>query len=111
MAKSQSVTLTGGPAVTSCFGFTRQALNIWWCFELGLSASVCPGSKQITAGRELFRSDYYTADMVYIGLVLSKQSVCGGEVKPGVPVYDSVCLQKRKKRKEEEKMSGHLKRG
>lgn len=91
--------------MTSCFGFTGQALSIWSCFELGLSPSVCSGSKQITAGRELLGSDCYTADVVYISLVLSKQSFRGGEVESGVPVYDSVCLQVEKK------WSGRLKRG
>lgn len=37
---STSVTLTGGPAGTSCFGFTGQGLNTRSCFGFGLSYTV-----------------------------------------------------------------------
>lgn len=63
---SLSVTLTGGPAVTSCFGFIGQGLNIWSCFEINRQQLAEDNSDLVVKGLTV---------NVRTGPVLSKQKV------------------------------------
>lgn len=61
---SLSVALTGGPAVTSCFGFIGQGLNIWSCFEINRQQLGEDNSDLVIKGPTV---------KAWTGLVLSKQ--------------------------------------
>lgn len=72
---SQSVPLTGRPAVTSCFGFTGPGFKHMVMFWVWLLFHSLPGNKQTTAGREQSRSVYERTVRVRVWLMPSKAAI------------------------------------
>lgn len=85
---SMSVNLTGGPAVTSCFGFIGQGLNIWSCFGFGLSSPVCleTNNRQQLAQESTIR------------IVLLQEWRASGSGVSAVPVWDFGVLARSKEK-------------